>query len=66
MPLKQNCTLTAREVADEIGGSPSGIEKLTVQAMAKLKRNPRYRRLWLEHGQERRSNNVGTVAKDEL
>jgi hypothetical protein len=50
-----------------IWGSPSGIEKLTVQAMKKLKRNPRYWDLWVEYclAEERRSTNVGRLYPDE-
>jgi hypothetical protein len=67
MAVNKYCEITAEETAKRVGSiTASGVDKLCTSAIAKLKRNPRYRRLWLELGRERRSNNVGSLAKDEI
>lgn len=56
---------TAKEIAEEMGGiTASGVDKLTTSAMRKLRRSQLLFLLWTE-GLDRRSNNVGTLARDE-
>jgi len=65
MPIKPDWEMTAEEIGKRIGITGSAVDKACTSAIAKLKRNPRYRRLWLELGQARRSNNVGSLYPDE-
>jgi hypothetical protein len=66
MAVNKYCEITAEETAKRIGNiSPSGVDKACTSALAKLRRNPRYRRLWREYGEARRSNNVGSLYPDE-
>jgi hypothetical protein len=56
--------MTAKEISEATGWSPTAIDNYTKRAVEKLRRNPRYRKLY-EMISGSRSNNLGTLAKDE-
>jgi len=65
MPIKSNCEMTAKEVAEALGDiTPSGVDKLTTSALKKLRRSPMLFLLYAESSNIR-SNNVGTLCRDE-
>jgi hypothetical protein len=56
--------MTAKEIAEATGFSPTAVDNYTKRAVEKLRRNPKYRALY-EMISGSRSNNLGTLAKDE-
>jgi DNA-directed RNA polymerase sigma subunit (sigma70/sigma32) len=59
-----HCVSTCEEVAREMGITNSGVLFLERSALKKLRRSPTLFLHWLNM-EERRSNNVGSLAKDE-
>ena len=61
----KHCVSTCEEVAREMGITPSGVLFLERSALKKLRRSPTLFLQWLST-EERRSNNVGSLARDEM
>ena len=58
--------MTCGEVADQMGDiMGSGVDKLERSALQKLRRSPTLFLMYQELGRERRSNNIGTMSRDE-
>jgi hypothetical protein len=60
----RNQAMTAKEISEVTGYSMTAVDNYTKRAVEKLRRNPRYRALY-EMISGSRSNNLGTLAKDE-
>jgi DNA-binding CsgD family transcriptional regulator len=64
--VSRHAAMTAKEIAEAMGGiTTSGVDKLLTSAFEKLRRNRRAQMLWERLGEERRSNNLGSLGRGE-
>jgi hypothetical protein len=65
MSHRKHFECEASEIARVLGISESMVNKVTMLAIRKLANNRRYQRINQDHWYERRSNNIGSLARDE-